>query len=266
METVGVFKRAIAVIIDSVLLGIVGYLIATMTGSTTAEGFQLTGAPAMLLFLIGFAYYIVLEKTQGGTLGKKAMGLKVVKEDGSPIDWSAAIIRNLLRIIDGIVLYLIGAIAVWVSSKRQRLGDMAAKTLVVKAAWAAALLPLALLALAPAQSLAGNPRFGDMSLSDQKGGPAKSVFKPTTPKLYLEAKLLDMAFNTKLRAEWIAEKTSVAPPNYKIDTTELAASPMMNLATFSFSKPTAGWPEGDYRVDLFIDNKPAGGTKFRVVK
>ena len=67
------------------------------------------------------------------TLGKKAMGLKVVRENGEAMDWGAVIIRNLLRIIDGIAFYLVGAIVVWVSKKRQRLGDMAAKTLVVRA-------------------------------------------------------------------------------------------------------------------------------------
>jgi uncharacterized RDD family membrane protein YckC len=74
-----------------------------------------------------------MEKTSGATLGKKAMGLKVVKESGEPIDWQASIVRNIMRIIDGFFFYLVGAIAVWVSKKKQRLGDMAAKTLVVRA-------------------------------------------------------------------------------------------------------------------------------------
>ena len=59
------------------------------------------------------------------------MGLRVVKEDGGKLDWGASIIRNILRIIDGFAFYLVGAIVVWVSKKKQRLGDMAAHTLVV---------------------------------------------------------------------------------------------------------------------------------------
>ncbi|HYC35342.1 MAG TPA: RDD family protein [Usitatibacter sp.] len=133
MEPVGVFRRAVAVIIDTILLMIVAYALAAATGSTSDQGFNLQGAPALLLFLIFFGYYVVMEKTSGGTLGKKAMGLVVVKKDGEQMSWGAAIIRNLLRIIDGIAGYLVGAIAIWVSKDKQRLGDMAAGTLVVRA-------------------------------------------------------------------------------------------------------------------------------------
>jgi uncharacterized RDD family membrane protein YckC len=133
MEAVGVGRRAVAVIIDSILLMIVGWALAAMTGGTTSTGFNLGGAPALLFFLIAFAYFTVMEKTSGATLGKKLMGLKVVREGGEAMDWGAAIIRNLLRFIDGFFFYLVGAIVVWVSKKRQRLGDMAAKTLVVRA-------------------------------------------------------------------------------------------------------------------------------------
>jgi uncharacterized RDD family membrane protein YckC len=62
-----------------------------------------------------------------------AMKLKVVKQDGTGLDWQAAIVRNVMRIIDGFCLYLVAAIAVWVSKSKQRLGDMAAHTIVVRA-------------------------------------------------------------------------------------------------------------------------------------
>ena len=133
MEAVGVGRRAVAVIIDGILLMIVGWALGAVTGNSTATGFNLGGGPALIFFLIAFAYFVVMEKTQGATLGKKLMGLRVVREGGGSMDWGAVIIRNLLRIIDGIAFYLVGAIVVWVSKKRQRLGDMAAKTLVVRA-------------------------------------------------------------------------------------------------------------------------------------
>jgi len=133
MEAVGVGRRAVAVIIDGILLMVVGYALAMVMGGTSSTGFNLAGAPALLFFLIAFAYFTVMEKTQGATLGKKLMGLKVVRENGEPMDWGASVIRNILRLIDGFFFYLVGAIVVWVSKKRQRLGDMAAKTLVVRA-------------------------------------------------------------------------------------------------------------------------------------
>src|ERR1700674_1249729 len=48
------------------------------------------------------------DPTGGATLGKLATNLRVVREnDGGPIDWSASIIRNVLRLIDGLVLYMV---------------------------------------------------------------------------------------------------------------------------------------------------------------
>ena len=133
MEAVGVGRRAVAVIIDGILLMIVGWALSMVMGGATSTGFNLGGAPALVFFLIAFAYFVVMEKTQGATLGKKLMGLKVVREDGAPLDWGTSVIRNILRLIDGFFFYLVGAIVVWVSKKKQRLGDMAAKTLVVRA-------------------------------------------------------------------------------------------------------------------------------------
>ena len=134
MEPVGVGLRAVAVIIDTILLFVVAYVIALGTGGVTGTGFQLTGGPMFLWLAIALAYYIVLEGRFGATLGKRAIGLKVVKaEGGGPIDWQASIVRNLLRLVDGIFFYLVGAIIVWTSNKKQRLGDKVAATVLVRA-------------------------------------------------------------------------------------------------------------------------------------
>src|SRR5699024_6084389 len=123
--------RAVAVIIDIIVLFVIGYLIAILTGSTTATGFSLQGGPAFLWFIVSFAYYIILEGRFGQTVGKKVVGVKVVTESGSPIDYRAALIRNILRIIDGLFFYLIGAIFVYRSEEKQRLGDRVGNTIVV---------------------------------------------------------------------------------------------------------------------------------------
>ena len=86
-----------------------------------------------ILLAIAMAYYIVLEAQSGATLGKRIVGLKVVKaEGGGPIDWQASIVRNLLRLVDGFFFYLVGAIIVWTSDKKQRLGDKVAATVIVR--------------------------------------------------------------------------------------------------------------------------------------
>ncbi len=226
MEPIGVGRRAVAVIIDSILLFIAGYAVAALTGNTTGGGFSLEGAPFFLWVAIALAYYIVMEKISGATLGKMAMKLKVVKQGGEPLDWQASVVRNVLRLVDGLFFYLVAAVTVWLSKSKQRLGDMAAHTHVVRAPTWAPLLCAALLAAGA-------------------GGEAQAA----TPK-YTQ----------------IAVKTQVAPPDYKIDSSELVAHAGANDVVFSFSKPDAGWPEGDYRVDLFIDGKPAAKATFKVAK
>jgi uncharacterized RDD family membrane protein YckC len=126
--------RAVATIIDIIILFVIGYVIALFTGGTTGAGFQLTGLPALLWFIVCFGYYVVLEATLGATIGKLPLGLRVVEVDsGSAISWQASLIRNVLRIVDGLPLfYLVGAILVWTSDKGQRLGDRVAKTAVIR--------------------------------------------------------------------------------------------------------------------------------------
>ena len=130
---VGVGLRFVAILIDGIVLFILGYLIAAVTGGSTAGGFELQGAPAFLFFILGFLYYVLLETYLGGTLGKLALGMRVIIEDGSPCTISASLIRNLLRIVDFLPFaYLLGAILIWNSPTKQRLGDRLAKTVVVK--------------------------------------------------------------------------------------------------------------------------------------
>jgi uncharacterized RDD family membrane protein YckC len=122
---VSVGPRFLALLIDAVIIGVVGSILSLLFRNAP-------GAAGGVIGVLTLAYFIVMEATQGATLGKKALGLRVVKMDGSPISWSESVIRNLLRIIDGLFLYLVGAILVWSSPLRQRLGDRAAKTVVVR--------------------------------------------------------------------------------------------------------------------------------------
>jgi uncharacterized RDD family membrane protein YckC len=122
---VSVGPRFLALLIDTVIIGVVAGLLSLLFHNAA-------GAVGGIVGVLTLAYFIVMEATQGATLGKKALGLRVVKLDGSPIGWSESVIRNLLRIIDGLFSYLVGAILIWTSPLRQRLGDRAAKTVVVR--------------------------------------------------------------------------------------------------------------------------------------
>jgi uncharacterized RDD family membrane protein YckC len=133
-------KRIVAAIIDIVVLAVVFVIFAMLFGDTQTEGedtsgvnLSLNGGPAIAYFVVVLAYYFVMEAATGKTLGKMVMGLRVVSTSG-PYTPMKAFIRNLLRIIDGLpFLYLLGIIVVASSKQKQRIGDMAAGTLVVRA-------------------------------------------------------------------------------------------------------------------------------------
>jgi uncharacterized RDD family membrane protein YckC len=82
--------------------------------------------------ILWFLYYWLLEGLFGTTLGKLVMNLHVVRVDGSKIDLRKSVIRNLLRLIDGIGVYLVGFLVALLSRKKQRLGDHVADTVVVQ--------------------------------------------------------------------------------------------------------------------------------------
>jgi uncharacterized RDD family membrane protein YckC len=90
--------------------------------------------PICLIFLfIIFAYFILLEAYTGWTIGKKALGLKVVDIDGKRVGILKSLIRNLLRLVDGLpACNILGVILIAASSKNQIFGDYVAKTFVIR--------------------------------------------------------------------------------------------------------------------------------------
>jgi uncharacterized RDD family membrane protein YckC len=124
MEHAGVALRFVAVLIDTVVSVILLLVFAVLlTGDASAEGWW-----PILLFV---AYYAVSEAFAGKTVGKHAVGLRVVDESGADIGVGQALVHNLFRIVDAFLFYLVGAIAVWSTPKRQRVGDLVAGTFVV---------------------------------------------------------------------------------------------------------------------------------------
>ncbi len=91
------------------------------------------GVWLIALFLAEWLYPALFEVYAGGaTPGKKALGLKVIHANGTPVDWPAALIRNLLRAVDFLpLLYGFGLVAMLGNRDFQRLGDLAAGTVVI---------------------------------------------------------------------------------------------------------------------------------------
>ncbi len=90
-----------------------------------------SGPPVLIILLIVFLYFIIMEATTGKTIGKYIVKTKVVNKDGKKISWKQSIVRNLMRAVDGVFFYMIGFIAIYASKNNQRLGDMISKTYVI---------------------------------------------------------------------------------------------------------------------------------------
>ena len=131
-EYQGIGIRLVSLIIDNIIIGIIIVVIGSMVGFGMMAQEMVPWWIGLLYFVIYIGYFALLEGSRGQTIGKMITKIKVVGEDGKPIDMNQALIRNLLRIIDGLFAYLIGAILIWRSDKKQRLGDSIAKTVVVK--------------------------------------------------------------------------------------------------------------------------------------
>jgi uncharacterized RDD family membrane protein YckC len=135
----GVGTRAIAHLVDVLLLGIVYILlgIAMTTWNWLNVFGQATsyviGLVIVISFFIFWGYFIVLEYfLSGQTLGKKLVKVRVVQVNGRPVTFFASIVRNLLRLIDVLPTgYLVGVIVMLIDKKERRIGDLAAGTMVI---------------------------------------------------------------------------------------------------------------------------------------
>jgi uncharacterized RDD family membrane protein YckC len=132
-------RRIGALIIDGLLLGVIFVVIGIASGGGhSGDGeasVRLGGAGTLVWALISLAYFCVAEGISGQTLGKRALGIKVVRTDRSAIGVGPALIRNVLRVIDALpAFYIVGLISVLATGqRRQRVGDLAADTIVVRA-------------------------------------------------------------------------------------------------------------------------------------
>ncbi len=132
-------RRIGAALIDFGIVILLLLLLGALFGNATAEGASVSaqlGPLDSLLFLgLTFLYFWGTEATSGQTLGKRVLGLRVVGVEGTQASGGATCIRNLVRFVDWLpLLYVVGAVTYFATGKRrQRLGDIAAKTRVVAA-------------------------------------------------------------------------------------------------------------------------------------
>src|SRR5213076_3552008 len=89
----------------------------------------------LTVFLLFWGYFLLFEALNGGrTPGKRLMGIRVVMDTGHPLTFTAAAVRNLVRIVDmqPVLTYLVGLGFVLFHPQNKRLGDIVAGTVVVR--------------------------------------------------------------------------------------------------------------------------------------
>ena len=155
----GVGSRFVAGVIDQLLRWSVLLALVTLLAILEVSiGNGLTGAGVVAIiigvFFVQFGYDVLFETLASGrTPGKRWTGLRVVKKGGTPVGFLASALRNILRIVDSLPgFYLVGILSVMFTANNQRLGDLAAGTIVVRERRQSTALPAAAAVPAPADS------------------------------------------------------------------------------------------------------------------
>ncbi|EIJ44159.1 putative membrane protein [Beggiatoa alba B18LD] len=130
LHIAGPVVRAIAWFIDLCIRLLIYILLGNMLLKFGNIG---VGLLLLMLFLGEWFYYVLFEVYAGGkTLGKRLLGIKVILASGAPVTWSASMTRNLLRVADFLpFLNALGLISMICTKNFQRLGDIAAQTIVI---------------------------------------------------------------------------------------------------------------------------------------
>ncbi len=141
-QIAGVGSRCLAATVDTLLilllhaaLGAVIVAVAVAAGRLTqALDGLLLALWAALAFALYWGYYLAFDLSWSGqSPGRRLLGLRVVREGGRPIDFSASAIRNLIRPVDFLpFFYGLGVLVMFADPRSRRLGDLAAGTLVVR--------------------------------------------------------------------------------------------------------------------------------------
>ena len=132
-------RRALAFGVD-VLLAVIIYsfvgigLAYLINGQAGVDFIFATPELSLLFWVFLFAYFVLLESLRQGTLGKSICKIRVIHITKRNLTPWEALLRNFLRVIDAfpyLIPYGLGAVLIYSSEFRQRMGDAVAKSLVV---------------------------------------------------------------------------------------------------------------------------------------
>lgn len=125
----GFWIRFVASFLDGIVMFAFQYLIYFIAGVDLME------PPALLnlaLTLVSIAYYVIMTVMLGQTLGKMALGIRVVRKDGGPNGWGWILLRETVGKLVSALILMIGYIMAGFDSKKRALHDRMSGTYVVK--------------------------------------------------------------------------------------------------------------------------------------
>lgn len=137
-ETAGVGSRTVARLVDVLAVGVVIYLLLTVLAiplvSAGDTGAWIMVILTLLLFFFGLVMYPILLETlwNGRTLGKAAMGLRVVTKEGAPVRFRHSFARGVIGLVEVFAFGFIAVLTCAVSRDNQRVGDLAGGTIVLR--------------------------------------------------------------------------------------------------------------------------------------
>ena len=128
-------RRVLAGVVDLVIVALGAAAVLFAADALTGDRSDVQGALSAVILGWALYYYFALESGSGQTVGKKLMKLRVVCADGRPAGMREIAVRTVLRVVDGVTVY---AALIVTGRRRQRIGDLAAGTIVVDASARAA--------------------------------------------------------------------------------------------------------------------------------
>jgi uncharacterized RDD family membrane protein YckC len=129
----GPVMRFFAWLIDSLaVMALMSVIAGALRAFEPVSPGMVNAVLTIAFFVLNLGYSIFLEWIwRGQTVGKKLLGLRVVDAEGMRLQFDQVVTRNLLRLVDLLpIAYLVGGLSCWLSPKCQRLGDIAANTIV----------------------------------------------------------------------------------------------------------------------------------------
>lgn len=135
-------QRFLALVVDWILFCAVFFPVTKVVKGTwlmtSADhiwriGWMISDPLCVIFFIVIVAYYVLLEAYLGWTFGKRLLDLRVIAVDGSKPGLKKSLIRNALRLVDGLPAFsILGVVMILLTKERTRLGDIVDGTRVVR--------------------------------------------------------------------------------------------------------------------------------------